>query len=170
MTDTNNTDDTQRDPSKSMTGSLATLSDNGQLTSGSGSASPVKSSVKLSESNGTMKLGKSPNPSKLIPLHGQTTEDTVLAFNKFILYENKQRFYIVASNTSDSRHKIIKIDRTSQEELNVVEDDATYNGKQMSEVLKMIEDGNKASGGLGRARVLFGVIGVLSAYLSRYYV
>lgn len=160
MTDTNNApDDTQKDPLKSMTGSLATLSDNGQLTSGSGSASPMKSSVKLSESNGTLKLGKSPNPSRTMALHCHTTDDTVLSYNKFILYENKLRFYIVASNTSDSRHKIIKIDRTSQDELNVVEDDATYNGKQMSEMLKMIEDGNKASGGLGKARVLFGVIG-----------
>lgn len=83
-----------------------------------------------------------------------------MSFNKFILYENKLRFYIVASNTSDSRHKIIKIDRTSSlEELDVVEDDATYSGKQMSAMLKMLEDGNKGCGGLGKARVFFGIAG-----------
>ncbi len=85
--------------------------------------------------------------------------DATMAFNKFILYENKLRFYIVASNTSESRHKIVKIDRTSQDELDVVEDDATYSGKQMSAMLKMLEDGNKGCGGLGKARMFFGIAG-----------
>lgn len=86
-----------------------------------------------------------------------------VAFNKFILYENKTRFFIVASNASDSRHRIIKIDRTIQcapgESLAVVEDESEYSGKQMSAMLKMLDDGNKSSGGLGKARVFFGVAG-----------
>ncbi|KAI0727772.1 SacI homology domain-containing protein [Fomitopsis betulina] len=90
-------------------------------------------------------------------LHGG--DDQSLVFNKFILYENRLRFYIVASNTSDSRHKIIKIDRTSQDELEVVEDETVYSGKQMSAMLKMLEDGNRGSGGLGKARVFFGIAG-----------
>lgn len=91
--------------------------------------------------------------------HHLRSDDPSLAFNKFILYENRLRFYIVASNTSDSRHRIIKIDRTSQDELTAVEDEAIYSGKQMSAMLKMLEDGNKHCGGLGRARVFFGVAG-----------
>jgi hypothetical protein len=82
-----------------------------------------------------------------------------LGFNKFILYENRLRFYIVASNTSDSYHRIVKIDRTSQDELLVVEDEALYTGRQMTAMLKMLEDGNKASGGLGKPRVFFGIVG-----------
>jgi hypothetical protein len=82
-------------------------------------------------------------------------------FNKFILYENKLRFYIVASNASDSRHRIVKIDRTSHTEVVIVEDDTDYSGKQMSNMLKMLEDGNKGSGGLGKARVIFGIAGTL---------
>jgi hypothetical protein len=81
------------------------------------------------------------------------------AFNKFILYENRLRFYIIASNAADSRHHIIKIDRTVQNELIVVEDEAEYSGKQMSAMLKMLDDGNKGSGGLGKARVFFGIAG-----------
>ncbi|KIK53298.1 hypothetical protein GYMLUDRAFT_49476 [Collybiopsis luxurians FD-317 M1] len=83
------------------------------------------------------------------------------ALNKFILYENKLRFYIIASNASDSRHRIIKIDRSVQDELVVVEDDAEYTGKQMSAMLKMLDDGNKSSGGLGKAKVIFGVAGFI---------
>ena len=69
------------------------------------------------------------------------------------------RLYIVASNTSDSRHRMMKIDRTSQDELIINEDETIYTGKQMTNVLKMIEEGNKAYGGLGKARVLFGIAG-----------
>ena len=78
------------------------------------------------------------------------------AFNKFILYENvnRLRFFTIASNTTDSRHRIIKVDRTSQEE--VVEDDSEHSGKQMSAILKMLDDGNKSSGGLGKVRVAGG--------------
>jgi len=85
--------------------------------------------------------------------------DQHLAFNKFILYENRLRYFVIASNTTDSRHRIIKIDRTSQEELSVFEDEAVYTGKQMSAMLKMLEDGNRSSGGLGKARVFFGIAG-----------
>ncbi|KAJ3557105.1 hypothetical protein NM688_g1653 [Phlebia brevispora] len=98
-----------------------------------------------------------------VPVEGAVTRrsDAVMAYNRFILYENKLRFYIVASNPSDSRHKIIKVDRASQDELNVVEDEATYTGKQMSAMLKMLEDGNKGCGGLGKARMFFGVAGFI---------
>lgn len=89
------------------------------------------------------------------------------AFNKFILYENRQRFYIIASNAADSRHRIIKIDRTTQEELGIVEDEAEYSGKQMTAMLKMLDDGNKVSGGLGKARVVFGIAGKSGLLNSR---
>ncbi|KAG6837048.1 hypothetical protein H0H93_015619 [Arthromyces matolae] len=83
------------------------------------------------------------------------------AFNKFILYENRLRFYIIASNAADSRHRIIKVDRTTQDELIIVEDEAEYSGKQMSAMLKMLDDGNRASGGLGKARAVFGLAGFI---------
>jgi len=90
-----------------------------------------------------------------------TTRAPSNVFNKFILYENKLRFYIVASNASDSRHRIIKIDRTSPIDLQVVEDDTDYSGKQMSAMLKMLDDGNKGSGGIGKDRLISGIAGTL---------
>ena len=89
-----------------------------------------------------------------------------MAFNKFIFYENRFRFYIVAFNTSDSRHKIIKVDRTTQDELVVIEDDTLYSGKQMSAMLKMLDDGNRASGGLGKPKILFGIVGKIDVSSS----
>ncbi|KIJ60428.1 hypothetical protein HYDPIDRAFT_98752 [Hydnomerulius pinastri MD-312] len=118
-----------------------------------------------------MSTGTKDGPSFLAPNTEKSASASVLpsaqtqgsptfpTFNKFILYENRLRFYIVASNASDSRHRIIKIDRTSQSDLTVVEDETDYSGKQMSAMLKMLDDGNKGSGGIGRARVIFGIAG-----------
>ena len=104
-----------------------------------------------SESRSTTSAAPCPN--------GAHTHRSSTPFNKFIVYENRLRFYIIASNVADSRHRIIKIDRTTQEELTVVEDEAEYSGKQMSAMLKMLDDGNKASGGLGKGRLVFGIAG-----------
>jgi phosphatidylinositol 3,5-bisphosphate 5-phosphatase len=98
-------------------------------------------------------------PYSLLSQRPSYSTDQHLAFNKFILYENRLRYFVIASNTTDSRHRIIKIDRTSQDELSVFEDEAVYTGKQMSAMLKMLEDGNRSSGGLGKARVFFGIAG-----------
>ncbi len=79
-----------------------------------------------------------------------------------MLYENRQRFYVIDSNASDSRHRIMKIDRTNQDDsLQIIEDEVEYTGKQMSAMLKMLDDGNRSSGGLGKAKLFFGIAGEL---------
>ncbi|KAI0351616.1 hypothetical protein OH77DRAFT_1429434 [Trametes cingulata] len=128
-----------------------------QLPSAAASTHDTVSSKSKDTHSLTTTLAAQPTTSKAAQLRVEES----LAFNKFILYENRLRFYVVASNTSDSRHRIIKIDRTSQDELVVVEDEAIYSGKQMSAMLKMLEDGNKGCGGLGKARVFFGVAGFI---------
>ena len=92
---------------------------------------------------------------------GSGGSSSSMACNKFILYENRLWFYVVASNTADSLHRIIKIDRTSQDELVVIEVEAVYTGRQMTEMLETLKDANKVSGGLGRPKVFFGIIGTL---------
>ena len=113
------------------------------------------------EQNGSPAASRSPPPPNRTQASNPklNPQQTHSVFNKFILYENRGRFYIIASNTSDSRHRIVKIDRTTQDELIVVEDEAEYTGKQMSAMLKMLDDGNKPYGGLGKAKVFFGIAG-----------
>lgn len=62
------------------------------------------------------------------------------------------RFFIVASNQSDQHYRVLKIDRTS-DELVVIEDAAVYSERQIQELLRMIEEGNKGSGGLEKVMV-----------------
>jgi len=54
---------------------------------------------------------------------------------------------------------MLKIGRTNQDELDVEHNDITYTGRQMNGVIKMLDDGNKQAGGLGRPRVFFGIAG-----------
>ena len=90
-----------------------------------------------------------------------------MACNKFMLYESRSWFYVAASNTSESLHRIIKINRTAQDELVVIEDEAVYPGREMTDMLKMLEDGNKTSGGLSRPKIFFGIIGTRLLNLAR---
>lgn len=75
-----------------------------------------------------------------------------------------QRFYVVASNQSDSRHRILKIDRTADphEGLSITEDPATYSRDELQDLLRMIEEGNASTGGLQTSCPNFyGIVGAL---------
>lgn len=63
---------------------------------------------------------------------------------------------------------MLKIDRSSPPpstpdapapELNVIEDQAVYNEGQAGELLRMIEEGNRGTGGLDKVMVFYGVLG-----------
>jgi hypothetical protein len=56
------------------------------------------------------------------------------------------RLYITAS--SAKHHRILKIDRTVPESLCVVEDQMVYDSTQLHTLLRMVDDGNRSTGGL----------------------
>ncbi|KAG6878055.1 hypothetical protein C0993_000378 [Termitomyces sp. T159_Od127] len=95
------------------------------------------------------------------PQPGPSIFRSYSTFTKFILYETRRNFYIIGSNAADSGHHIIRINRTTQDELDIIEDVVEYTGKEMSVMLKMLDDGNRASGGLGKARGIFGLAGFI---------
>ncbi|CAE6469140.1 unnamed protein product [Rhizoctonia solani] len=82
-----------------------------------------------------------------------------LILNKFVMYENKRRLYVVATGASDSRYRMLQIDRAASEELTVTEDEAVYTEREIADVLRMIEDGNKVNGGLNKVQEFHGIVG-----------
>ncbi|CAE6359255.1 unnamed protein product [Rhizoctonia solani] len=82
-----------------------------------------------------------------------------LILNKFLLYENKRKLYVVATGASDSRYRMLRIDRAAPEELVVTEDEAVYTEREIADVLRMIENGNKVSGGLNKVQEFHGIVG-----------
>lgn len=104
---------------------------------------------------------------------------------RFVLYETKtvrllhvttarskhttiQRFYLVGSNEASTRFRVLKVDRSRSTELSLVDDDTEYDGRQMKQLLAMIHEGNRSSGGLRRVRSCLGLVGFIS-FLEGYY-
>lgn len=82
-----------------------------------------------------------------------------------------QRFYLVGSNQTESKFRILKMDRTEPKGLILVEDQARYSSKEMKELLATIACVNKPKnpGGLVRAVSAFGIVGFVR-FLEGYYI
>lgn len=96
-------------------------------------------------------------------------EEDMNRMHKFSLYETATRFYMIGMDLSDTRFRILKIDRTSEagDDLSLTEDDIVYTKREMSQLLDAIDDGNKSSGGLKlkcSAWALLGFIRFTGAY------
>jgi len=97
------------------------------------------------------------------------SESESLILTKFSLYETKTRFYIIGTNQNEEKYRILKIDRTVTDELIITDDDVIYSKQEITQLLAMIEDGNKVAGGLRKiARNFFGIIGFIK-FLEGYY-
>ncbi|KAI8849108.1 SacI homology domain-containing protein [Chytridium lagenaria] len=92
-----------------------------------------------------------------------------MLMNKFTLYETKTRLYMVGSNQNEDTYRILKIDRTDTEEVNVTDDEIVYSKQDMMDLLAMIENGNKSSGGLARVAPCFGIVGFVR-FLEGFYI
>ncbi|OJJ51245.1 hypothetical protein ASPZODRAFT_127281 [Penicilliopsis zonata CBS 506.65] len=142
---------------------------------------PISSSVQISEDEGenedeepqvatSFERDSMPSSSQKqkAALQDSFTDEGVSRMHKFSLYETATRFYMVGMDLSDTRFRILKIDRTSDTgDLTVSEDDIVYTKREMSQLLDAIDDGNKSSGGLKlkcSAWALLGFIRFTGAY------
>ncbi|XP_059153986.1 polyphosphoinositide phosphatase-like [Physella acuta] len=93
---------------------------------------------------------------------------------KIVLYETKARYYIVGSNKSETRYRVLKIDRTEPRDLVIHDDKVEYNRSEIRSVLSMIDGGNKPkkqgsnSAGLSKNISAFGIAGFVR-FLEGYY-
>ncbi|KAF9193375.1 phosphatidylinositol-3,5-bisphosphate 5-phosphatase [Haplosporangium sp. Z 767] len=103
------------------------------------------------------------NPPKFsaftFPPHSARPGHVIL--NRFVLYETKTRFFIVGTNApAGTRFRVLKIDRTSApEELSITEDETIYSKSQVDNLLEMIANGNKATGGMREIAKFYGIVG-----------
>ncbi|KAJ5894688.1 Polyphosphoinositide phosphatase [Penicillium taxi] len=116
----------------------------------------------------SFKQDSAPSASQKHRLDGDAEDEGLDRIFKFTLYETATRFYMVGINLSETRFRILKIDRTSESgELGIIEDDMVYNQREMVQLLDTIDDGNKSTGGLRQkcsAWALLGFIKFTGAY------
>ncbi|XP_072036306.1 LOW QUALITY PROTEIN: polyphosphoinositide phosphatase-like [Amphiura filiformis] len=95
---------------------------------------------------------------------------------KIVLYETKARCYIVGSNYSEERFRVLKIDRTEPIELAINDDKIEYSRREVQDLLRTLEQGNrtkqtkqKYAPGLSRTVSAFGIVGFVR-FLEGYYI
>lgn len=77
-----------------------------------------------------------------------------------------QRFYLMGSNNTLTRFRVLKIDRMESKELVVVDDKREYTQDEIKDLVNMIDMGNRTRagqrnniGGVARIVSAFGIIG-----------
>ncbi|XP_021930224.1 polyphosphoinositide phosphatase isoform X2 [Zootermopsis nevadensis] len=100
----------------------------------------------------------------------------ISSIQKIALYETKARFYLIGSNNTQTRFRVLKIDRMEPYELSVVDDKVEYTQEEIRDLVTMIDVGNRTragqrSGSSGVARVVsaFGIVGFVK-FLEGYYI
>ncbi|XP_078001489.1 polyphosphoinositide phosphatase-like [Glandiceps talaboti] len=97
------------------------------------------------------------------------------SFQRIVLYETKARYYIVGSNNTETRFRVLKIDRTEPKDLIIHDDRMEYSQNEIQDLLIMINEGNKPKlvqrgpSGLTRTVSAFGIVGFVR-FLEGYYI
>ncbi|XP_012222338.1 polyphosphoinositide phosphatase isoform X2 [Linepithema humile] len=90
----------------------------------------------------------------------------ISSIQKIALYETKSRFYLMGSNNTLTRFRVLKIDRMEPRELIVVDDKREYTQDEIKDLVNMIDMGNRTRagqrnniGGVARVVSAFGIVG-----------
>ncbi|XP_056150292.1 polyphosphoinositide phosphatase isoform X1 [Lampris incognitus] len=94
---------------------------------------------------------------------------------RMVLYETRARYFLVGSNQAQTKHRVLKIDRTEPRDLVVIDDKHVYSQQEVRELLGRLDLGNrtkigqKGSSGLSRALSACGIVGFVR-FLEGYYI
>uniref|UniRef100_A0A671X4W9 FIG4 phosphoinositide 5-phosphatase n=1 Tax=Sparus aurata TaxID=8175 RepID=A0A671X4W9_SPAAU len=92
-----------------------------------------------------------------------------------VLYETRARYFLVGTNQAQTKHRVLKIDRTEPKDLVIIDDKHVYSQQEVRELLGRLDLGNrtkigqKGSSGLSRAVSAFGIVGFVR-FLEGYYI
>jgi hypothetical protein len=88
------------------------------------------------------------------------------------LYETKTSYYLVGFNDAETRFRLLKINRTIARPKDlaeiVIEDPLIYTAEEIRDILHMVSEGNKQSGGIAKICTAFGLVGFVR-FLNGYY-
>jgi hypothetical protein len=96
-------------------------------------------------------------------------EEGINRMHKYSLYETSTRFYLVGEDLMGMHYRVLKIDRTAPPgHLSISEGNIAYNKRQINELLRTIDDGNKSTGGMKLKRSTWGLLGFIR-FTEAYY-
>uniref|UniRef100_A0A3Q2NN34 FIG4 phosphoinositide 5-phosphatase n=1 Tax=Fundulus heteroclitus TaxID=8078 RepID=A0A3Q2NN34_FUNHE len=103
------------------------------------------------------------------------TAAIISGIQRMVLYETRARLFLVGSNHAETKHRVLKIDRTEPKDLVIIDDKHVYNQHEVRELLGRLDLGNrtkmgqKGSSGLSRAVLAYGIVGFVR-FLEGYYI
>uniref|UniRef100_A0A8C6LI90 FIG4 phosphoinositide 5-phosphatase n=1 Tax=Nothobranchius furzeri TaxID=105023 RepID=A0A8C6LI90_NOTFU len=89
----------------------------------------------------------------------------ISGIQRMVLYETRARYFLVGSNHAQTRHRVLKIDRTESKDLVIIDDKHVYNQQEVRELLGRLDLGNrtkigqKGGSGLSKAVSAYGIVG-----------
>ncbi|KAG7213368.1 hypothetical protein KM043_002662 [Ampulex compressa] len=100
----------------------------------------------------------------------------ISSIQKIALYETKSRFYLMGSNNTLTRFRVLKIDRMKPKKLVVVDDKREYTQDEIQDLVNKIDMGNRtrtgqrnSASGVARVVSAFGIVGFVR-FLEGYYI
>ncbi|XP_044255636.1 polyphosphoinositide phosphatase isoform X2 [Tribolium madens] len=98
----------------------------------------------------------------------------ISSIQKIALYETKSKYYLVGSNNTQTRFRVLKIDRQEAKDLKICDDKVEYTEKEIHDLVDMIDSGNRqrsSSTNSGFSKVIssFGIVGFIR-FLEGYYI
>ncbi|KAJ4889430.1 Phosphoinositide phosphatase SAC5 [Raphanus sativus] len=88
--------------------------------------------------------------------------------HKFTLYRTLTNYYLIGRDKKQAFWRILKIDRTNPNELNLFEDPTRYTHEEIVQLKKWLSRGNQEYGGLRTETTCYGIIGFVR-FLGPYY-
>jgi hypothetical protein len=99
-------------------------------------------------------------------------EPVISRMEKYFLFETATYYYLMGCDSGETAFKLLKMDRCIPQARDlsevVCEDPNVYGKKEMTEMLQMISDGNKTTGGMTQITVAYGLVGFVR-FLDCYY-
>ncbi|GLV33113.1 FIG4 phosphoinositide 5-phosphatase [Carabus blaptoides fortunei] len=89
----------------------------------------------------------------------------ISSIQKIALYETKTKYFLVGSNNTETRFRVLKIDRTEPRELFILDDKVEYTRDEIKSLLSMIDTDNRQKSSYSG----FGIVGFIR-FLEGYYI
>lgn len=67
---------------------------------------------------------------------------------------------MIGRDKSRTLWRVLKIDRLEASELNILEDSTTYTERECYDLLRLINEGNRSTGGLKFVTTCYGIVGM----------
>ncbi|CAH0560773.1 unnamed protein product [Brassicogethes aeneus] len=104
--------------------------------------------------------------------NGAVFHPIISCIQKMALYETKSKYYLVGSNNTQTRFRVIKIDRMEPKDLILYDDKVEYTAEEIKDLVNMIDSGNRnksMNSGLSKVISAFGIVGFIK-FLEGYYI